>query len=80
MPAVLAIAEEEEAPVTVIGRVRGDRLVIGIEGEDAIDLPAERLHATWSGALERLLGAVPAPPGGGGASGERSERKPGKGR
>jgi phosphoribosylformylglycinamidine synthase II len=52
---VLAIAEEEGAPAAVIGRVRGDRLAIGIEGDDAIDLPVSELHAAWSGAFEALM-------------------------
>jgi phosphoribosylformylglycinamidine synthase len=56
---VLAIAEEEGAPAAVIGRVRGDRLVIGVEGEDAIDIPVDRLHGLWDGAFETLMAIAP---------------------
>ncbi len=56
---LLAIAEEEGAPAAVIGRVRGDRLVIGVEGEDAIDIPVDRLHGLWDGAFEKLMAIAP---------------------
>ena len=52
---VLAIAEEESAPATVIGRVRGASLVIGIDGEDTLELAVGRLHGVWDRGLERAL-------------------------
>jgi hypothetical protein len=53
---VLAIVRRKGA-ASVIGRVRGESLAIGIEGEDAIDLPVEALRRAWSGALEKHLTA-----------------------
>ena len=57
---VLAVAEEEGAPACVIGRVRGENLVIGIDGEDAIDLPVQRLHQIWDGSFEKQMAAAKA--------------------
>ena len=66
---VLAIAEEEGAPACVIGRVRGERLAIGIEGEDCMDLPVGELHEIWSTAFERLCGGGSPDAGKGGRPG-----------
>jgi phosphoribosylformylglycinamidine synthase len=69
---VLAIAEEESAPAMVIGRVRGASLVIGIDGEDALEVPASRLHDAWDRGLERALGVGREAPGDGPPGGKET--------
>jgi len=46
------LARREEVPFTVVGEVRGARLVIG----DLVDLPVEAARTRWRQALERRLG------------------------
>jgi len=47
------IAENCKAPVTVIGRVGGERLSIN----NLIDLPVQDMEKAWSEAIPRRLGA-----------------------
>jgi len=47
------LARREEVPFTVVGEVRGARLVIG----DLVDLPVEAARTRWRQALERRLGS-----------------------
>jgi phosphoribosylformylglycinamidine synthase len=45
---------EEGVPMTVIGRIGGERLTIRIKGQDrpAIDLSVEAMRTAWDGAIE----------------------------
>lgn len=44
-----------DLPVSVIGRVEGDRLVIRAGGADQVNLPVEQAAQAWSTALENLI-------------------------
>lgn len=49
----LLLADEFDVPVTVIGEVGGDRVVIG----DWIDLPVGQVKLTWDQGIEKRLGS-----------------------
>ena len=44
-----------DLPVSVIGRVEGDRLVIRAGGADQVNLPVEQAAQAWGAALEALV-------------------------
>ncbi|MHB1325254.1 MAG: phosphoribosylformylglycinamidine synthase subunit PurL [Thermoleophilia bacterium] len=44
-----------DLPVSVIGHVEGDRLVIRAGGTDQVNLPVEQAAQAWSTALENLI-------------------------
>lgn len=50
------IARAKEVPLTILGRVGGDRLKIKIKGKGSfIDLPIGDLEGQWRGAIRELL-------------------------
>ena len=48
---IIAVAKKNKVPVSVIGKVGGDLLVI----DKAVKLPASRLYKTWNGSIESHL-------------------------
>ncbi len=52
---IIQIASEHNVAATVIGRTRGERLAISVNGELAIDHPVTEVESTWRGLLPRLL-------------------------
>ena len=52
---VLAIAREHEVPARDIGTVGGDRLIVSVNEQPAIDLPVASLFEQWSRSLESKL-------------------------
>jgi hypothetical protein len=51
VPRLRDLAAREGVPLSVLGEVRGERLVIG----DLVDLDVQALRARWRQALPRLL-------------------------
>jgi phosphoribosylformylglycinamidine synthase len=51
------IAERNNSPVTILGKVSGTRLRIKVNGQDAIDEEVARLENAWATALSRKLEA-----------------------
>jgi len=49
------IAETNNAPFAVIGRVGGDRLIIKAAGQVAVDASVAQLEDTWRNGLTRML-------------------------
>jgi phosphoribosylformylglycinamidine synthase II len=45
--ALVALAREHAVPAFPLGRVGGERLVLGTGGASIVDLPVVRLHAAW---------------------------------
>jgi phosphoribosylformylglycinamidine synthase len=56
------IVREWAVPVTVLGRVGGERLVIRAGERTAVTLGVDALAEAFHGTLERLVGAVSAQP------------------
>jgi phosphoribosylformylglycinamidine synthase len=55
--AVQAIAERNNAPFAIIGRVGGTRLTIDVNGNEAIAMDVSELESTWRSALSSKLQA-----------------------
>ncbi|HEV8204486.1 MAG TPA: phosphoribosylformylglycinamidine synthase subunit PurL, partial [Pyrinomonadaceae bacterium] len=55
--AVQGIAESNNAPFTILGRVGGTRLTIGVNGNEAVSATVSDLEAAWRGALSGKLQA-----------------------
>ncbi len=59
--AVQEIAERNNAPLAIIGRVGGRRLTIDVNGNEAVAMNVSELESTWRNALsERLKAEVAA--------------------
>jgi phosphoribosylformylglycinamidine synthase II len=55
--AVQAIAERNNTPFAILGRVGGNRLSITVNGDGAVDANVSELETTWRNALSRHLQA-----------------------
>jgi phosphoribosylformylglycinamidine synthase len=55
--AVQAIAERNNAPFAIIGRVGGTRLTIDVNGNEAIAMDVSELESTWRSSLSSKLQA-----------------------
>jgi phosphoribosylformylglycinamidine synthase subunit PurL len=55
--AVQAIAERNNAPFAILGRVGGTRLTINVNGSEAVDAGLSELEAAWRAALSDKLQA-----------------------
>jgi len=55
--AVQEIAASHNCPLTVLGRVEGDRLRVDVAGESVIDAPVADLESVWQSSLESNLRA-----------------------
>ena len=55
--AVQEIAESNNAPFTILGRVGGTRLTISVNGDEAVSADVPDLEAAWRGALSGKLQA-----------------------
>lgn len=59
---LVRMAKAENVPVTVLGKVGGDRLMIRFKGKGtgvtAIDLPIKDLEYHWRGSIRRYVGDV----------------------
>jgi phosphoribosylformylglycinamidine synthase len=55
--AVQEIAERNNAPFTILGRVGGTRLKIAVNGDDAVAGDVSELEAAWRTSLYRKLKA-----------------------
>jgi phosphoribosylformylglycinamidine synthase len=56
------IVGEWDVPVTVLGRVGGDRLAIRVGGRERVGVPVGDLGAAFSGTFERLTGGATGSP------------------
>jgi phosphoribosylformylglycinamidine synthase len=56
-PTVQEIAERNNAPFAIIGRVGGTRLTINVNGEEAVAIDVAELESTWRSALSGKLQA-----------------------
>jgi phosphoribosylformylglycinamidine (FGAM) synthase-like enzyme len=56
--AVQEIAERNNAPFAIIGRVGGTRLTIDVNGNPAVAMNVSELETTWRSALSRHLQAA----------------------
>jgi phosphoribosylformylglycinamidine (FGAM) synthase-like enzyme len=54
---VQEIAERNNAPFAIIGRVGGTRLTINVNGEEAVAIDVAELESTWRSALSGKLQA-----------------------
>src|ERR1041384_135704 len=52
---IIQLAREQDVAASVIGRTTGDRLVIGVNGERAIDRPVAEVEFAWRNVLPKLL-------------------------
>jgi phosphoribosylformylglycinamidine synthase len=50
-----ALAQREDVPFAVIGRVGGARIRLSVRGRAAIDEPLDAAERVWSTAIDRLL-------------------------
>lgn len=57
MSAVQEMAERNNAPFTILGRVGGTRLTISVNGDEAVSAEVSELEAVWKGALSGKLQA-----------------------
>jgi phosphoribosylformylglycinamidine synthase len=55
--AVQEIAERNNAPFTILGHVGGTRLVIKVDGDDAVAAEVSELEAPWRTSLSAKLQA-----------------------
>lgn len=55
LPALESLAEEHGVPLSRIGLTGGERLSIGVNGLEAIDLATETIRGAWWNALEEAL-------------------------
>jgi phosphoribosylformylglycinamidine synthase len=55
--AVREIAERNNAPFAIIGRVGGPRLTINVNGDEAVAMDVSELESTWRNALSEKLQA-----------------------
>ncbi len=53
--AILALAREHDVAASVIGRTKGERLVIQANGERIIDRTVSEIESAWRGVLPRML-------------------------
>jgi len=53
--AILALARENNVEAFVIGRTKGERLVIQANGERIIDRAVSEIESAWRGVLPRML-------------------------
>ena len=49
------LAAEHRVPARVIGRTGGGRIIIDVDGREAIDLPLAEAESTWAVAIERRM-------------------------
>jgi phosphoribosylformylglycinamidine synthase II len=56
---IIAIAEEQDVPATVIGRTGGERLVIEVNGEIVVDRIVADVESAWRNTLPRMLEVAP---------------------
>ncbi|HEU5132468.1 MAG TPA: phosphoribosylformylglycinamidine synthase subunit PurL, partial [Pyrinomonadaceae bacterium] len=56
-PTVQEIAERNNAPFVIIGRVGGRRLMIDVNGNEAVSIDVSELESTWRSALSGKLQA-----------------------
>ncbi|NGQ97027.1 phosphoribosylformylglycinamidine synthase subunit PurL [Brevibacillus sp. SYP-B805] len=54
--AIRGLAKELDVPVQKIGKTGGDRLVVTINGREAVNAPLHELHAAWKDAIPCLIG------------------------
>jgi len=54
--AVLAMAEQLSVPARVIGKTGGARLVVNVNGKEAVNAPLSDLKAAWKDAIPCLIG------------------------
>jgi phosphoribosylformylglycinamidine synthase subunit PurL len=52
---ILQVAREHDVAASVIGRTKGDRLVMAVNGEPAINHSITEVESAWRGVLPRLL-------------------------
>jgi phosphoribosylformylglycinamidine synthase len=55
---IIALAEEQDVPATVIGRTGGERLVIEVNGDCVIDRSVAEVESAWRSALPQMLDAA----------------------
>jgi phosphoribosylformylglycinamidine synthase len=55
--AIDTIAQRESCPITIIGSVGGDRLVINGEGKNFVSLRVDEMEKAWRGSLAKKLEA-----------------------
>jgi phosphoribosylformylglycinamidine (FGAM) synthase-like enzyme len=55
--AVQEIAERNNAPFAILGRVGGRRLTIDVNGSEAVAMDVTELESTWRNALSEKLQA-----------------------
>jgi phosphoribosylformylglycinamidine synthase len=53
--AILALAREHDVASSVIGRTKGEQLVIQVNGERIIDRKVTEVESAWRGVLPRML-------------------------
>jgi phosphoribosylformylglycinamidine synthase len=53
--AILALAREHDVAASVIGRTKGEQLVIQVNGEPIIDRKLTEVESAWRGVLPRML-------------------------
>lgn len=53
--AILALAREHDVEASVIGRTKGERLIIQANGERVIDRSVSEVESAWRGVLPRML-------------------------
>ena len=52
---IVQIAAENNVPATVIGRTRGERIKVDLNGERVIDLPITEVEEAWRSHLAGIL-------------------------
>ncbi|MGE0033957.1 MAG: phosphoribosylformylglycinamidine synthase subunit PurL, partial [Pseudothermotoga sp.] len=52
---LVELATDEKVPLTVLGKVMGDRLVIKLNGRKLIDQPVKNIKQVYESSLERLV-------------------------
>jgi phosphoribosylformylglycinamidine synthase len=57
LESVKKIAEQHNAPFTILGRVGGDRLVISVSGKQVVNTDITDLESTWRNGLSQKLQA-----------------------
>lgn len=54
--AVLALANENGVSAALIGTIGGDRLVVNVNGKEALNAPLQEMKAAWKDAIPCLIG------------------------
>jgi phosphoribosylformylglycinamidine synthase len=52
---ILHFARENGVPATVIGRTRGERIKVAVNGERVIDLPISEVEHAWRAQLTQTF-------------------------